>query len=111
VLVTDLDLDEGIDGIQLASEAHHRWPNLPILYISGRPSLMNDYELDARELFLPKPLHRRQLIGGAQAVAARQLTGLRDQPDAQVSSGNSGCRERLGLRSGRSRPYALAYWR
>jgi DNA-binding response OmpR family regulator len=69
VLVTDLDLGTGMNGIELAAEARRRWPNLPVVYISGRGWLMHGHQLDDREVYLPKPFHQNELLGGVQAVA------------------------------------------
>jgi DNA-binding response OmpR family regulator len=37
ILVTDLDLGPGMDGIALAAAAQRRWPALGVIYLSGRP--------------------------------------------------------------------------
>ena len=69
VLVTDLDLGAGMNGIELAIEVRRRWPRLPIVYISGRQWLMNGHVLDEREVFLPKPFRQQTLVGGVHAVS------------------------------------------
>jgi CheY-like chemotaxis protein len=71
VLVTDLDLGAGMNGIQLAAEVRRRWPGLPIVYISGHHRMMNARSLDDREVFLPKPFHERELLGGLHAVSTK----------------------------------------
>jgi CheY-like chemotaxis protein len=71
VLVTDLDLGAGMNGIQLAAEVRRRWPGLPIVYISGHHRMMNARSLDDREVFLPKPFRQRELLGGVHAVSTK----------------------------------------
>jgi DNA-binding response OmpR family regulator len=70
VLVTDLDLGAGMSGLQLAEAARRRWPDLPVVYISGRGWQMQEHGLDEREVFLAKPFHQSELLGGLRAVAA-----------------------------------------
>ncbi len=71
VLVTDLNLGAGMSGFQLATEARRRWPRLPVVFMSGRPWLMNDRAMDEREAFLPKPFQVRALLGGIRRVTAK----------------------------------------
>ena len=71
VLVTDLDLGSGMNGIELAAEARRRWPSLPIVYISGRQWLLNEHRLGTGEAFLAKPFRQRDLVGRVRAVAAK----------------------------------------
>jgi len=70
VLVTDINLGAGMSGIDLGAEARRRWPNLPVIYISGRPWMMNGHPLREREAFIRKPFHNRELLGEVRAVAA-----------------------------------------
>jgi DNA-binding response OmpR family regulator len=71
VLITDLDLGAGMSGIELGVEARRRWPNLPLVYMSGRPWIMNQRVMEDRETFLPKPFLQRALVAGVHAVAVR----------------------------------------
>ena len=70
VLVTDINLGAGMSGIDLGAEARRRWPNLPVVYISGRPWMINGHALREREAFIRKPFHNRELLGEVRAVAA-----------------------------------------
>jgi DNA-binding response OmpR family regulator len=68
VLITDLELGPGMDGIDLGVEARRRWPHLPIVYISGRPWLMSRHPLRAGEAFIMKPFRRAELLGEVGGV-------------------------------------------
>lgn len=60
VLVTDINLGSGMDGLAFASVARRRYPELSVIYISGRhPRLA---KLDCHERFLPKPFTAALLV-------------------------------------------------
>jgi two-component system C4-dicarboxylate transport response regulator DctD len=70
-LVTDTDLASGgMDGLALAAEARRRWPNLGVVYVTGRPSKLHGRALRGRDRFLPKPV-----MPGAVVRAVRGLVG------------------------------------
>ena len=71
VVVTDLDLGAGMNGLRLAVELRRRWPGLPIVYISGRPWLVQERALGDREVFLAKPFRLQELLGGIRVVSTR----------------------------------------
>lgn len=61
VLVTDLVLPGGMDGLQLARSLRRRHPRLPIVLISGySPALAEHQGLSGAE-FLPKPFRQKAL--------------------------------------------------
>jgi PAS domain S-box-containing protein len=62
LLLTDIILPGGITGIDLARQARRRWPDLPILFMSGfaDPSLVPD-EFRANTKLLMKPFRAAQL--------------------------------------------------
>lgn len=60
VLVTDINLGPGMDGLAFAAAARRRYPALSVIYISGRhPRLA---KLDCHERFLPKPFAAALLV-------------------------------------------------
>ncbi len=60
VLVTDINLGPGMDGLAFAAAARRRYPTLSVIYISGRhPRLA---KLDCHERFLPKPFAAALLV-------------------------------------------------
>ena len=55
VLFTDVNLSGGMDGVALALRARELWPDLPIVYTSGRKSRIEHMEPIEGSLFVPKP--------------------------------------------------------
>ena len=55
VLVADIDLGPGPDGLEVGAEAMEMLPELQVVYSSGRPSSMAGHPLGARECSMPKP--------------------------------------------------------
>ena len=70
VLVTDVDLGAGMDGLALAAEVRRRWPGVGVVYVTGRPSNLDGHALGARERFLTKPFALARLT-----TAVRDLMG------------------------------------
>ena len=60
VMVTDINLGAGMDGLELGRAARLRFPDLPIVYISGRYAGVAGLRADER--FLPKPFSASALL-------------------------------------------------
>jgi DNA-binding NtrC family response regulator len=60
VMVTDINLGAGMDGLALGRAARLRFPELPIVYISGRYAGVSGLRKDER--FLPKPFPASALL-------------------------------------------------
>ena len=60
VMVTDINLGSGMDGLELGRAARQRFPDLPIVYISGRYAGVAGLRQDER--FLPKPFSASALL-------------------------------------------------
>jgi CheY-like chemotaxis protein len=62
LLLTDILLPGGVTGVDLARQARRRWPDLPILFMSGfaDPSLVPD-DFRANTKLLMKPFRLGQL--------------------------------------------------
>ena len=67
VLITDVDLGEGMGGLALGARAADCWPDVGVLYITGQSVLMDDHVLGPRERLLRKPFPTVALL---RAVAA-----------------------------------------
>jgi len=60
VLVTDINLGHGMDGLAFARAAREVHPGLPVVYISGRYGELRG--LSGSERFLPKPFTAPSLL-------------------------------------------------
>ncbi len=69
VVVTDINLGGGMDGLALGRTARARFPGLPFVYISGRYAAVNG--LDQCERFLTKPFPASVLLAAIADVHAR----------------------------------------
>lgn len=70
VLVTDVDLGGGMNGLALADEARRRWPEVGVVVMTGRPSNLGGRGRDPREICLLKPFGTPRL-----AAAVHELMG------------------------------------
>jgi CheY-like chemotaxis protein len=83
VVVTDINLGAGMDGLAFARAARAVCPDLPVVFISGRYAELRG--MSARERFLPKPFSTPDLLRAiADVRAARKANGTR-----QASSGSA----------------------
>jgi DNA-binding response OmpR family regulator len=71
VLVTDVNLGGGMDGLALAREVRRRWPEVGVVYVTGRPSKLDGHALGARERFLPKPFGPSRLTAAVHQLMGR----------------------------------------
>ena len=63
VLITDLDLRTGRNGFVVAAIAQTLLPTIAVVYISGRPDVLEGRELRIGERVLAKPFRPSQLVG------------------------------------------------
>ena len=70
VLVTDLNLGAGPDGLALAAAARRRCPDLPVVYVSGDPDRFRGRALAERERFVPKPFPVGTVVRAVSEMAA-----------------------------------------
>jgi CheY-like chemotaxis protein len=68
VVVTDINLGAGMDGLAFARAAREVCPGLPVVFISGRYAELTG--LTANERFLPKPFSTPALLQAIAAVRA-----------------------------------------
>src|ERR1700733_7051169 len=72
LMVTDIGLPDGLNGIELAQCARTRRPALKCLFISGkRPEFVDDPE---RDDFVGKPFRQRELLGCIWELLQRHVT-------------------------------------
>jgi CheY-like chemotaxis protein len=78
VVVTDINLGPGMDGLAFARAAREMFPELPVVFISGRYAELRG--MAAYERFLPKPFTTPALL---QAIAE-----VRKARDSRRSTGD-----------------------
>ena len=76
LLVTDISLPGHLDGIDLALAARKMRPEIPVVFISGRPAKLVDAArvLKDHAAFLQKPFTFRALIEDIERLATREAT-------------------------------------
>jgi CheY-like chemotaxis protein len=74
VLVTDINLGPGSDGVALAAAARRLRPGLPVVYVTANPDRVADRRFGPYERLVPKPFDAdalvREVIGAAAVAGA-----------------------------------------
>lgn len=65
LVVTDVDLDQGKEGLSLASTVKEKWPAIPVALVSG---FSGSFDPTASDGFLSKPYREGDLIAMAQKL-------------------------------------------
>ncbi len=68
VVVTDINLGAGMDGLAFMRAARERWPGLPVVFISGRYDSLRG--MSTCERFLHKPFTTPALLRAIEDVRA-----------------------------------------
>ncbi|WP_222440849.1 response regulator [Siccirubricoccus deserti] len=74
VLITDIDLGGGLNGLQLATILRRHWPVVRVIYITGRWSSMAGRRLGSDERCLLKPFDAERLVGTVREMVSSQAT-------------------------------------
>jgi CheY-like chemotaxis protein len=77
VLVADLHLGPGMDGLALGALALRRWPQVGVVYATGHPEALDGRSLGPRERYVVKPFAPAALL---RAVRRLMPAGLRGWP-------------------------------
>lgn len=70
VLVTDLDLGPGEDGLMLAIRARLGLPLLHVIYATGSPERLDDHQFLPRETLFSKPFNPVDLTAAVCALSS-----------------------------------------
>jgi len=68
VLVTDVNLGGGMDGLALAAEMRRRWPGVGVVVMTGNPANLGGRPSDPREVCLRKPFGPPRLTTAVQEL-------------------------------------------
>ncbi|HKM61653.1 MAG TPA: response regulator [Acidisphaera sp.] len=79
LLVTDIHMPGSMAGTEVAKLMHERNPDVPVIYITGRPDALNAIgKLGRQEAVLAKPFVPSALLRLAQRLLLSQGTGRRE---------------------------------
>ncbi|MDN4052461.1 response regulator [Massilia sp. YIM B02763] len=83
MLVTDVGLPNGMNGRQLADQVRVRWPQLPVLLVTGyaESTVMKNETLPAQMELLTKPFAMHALVDKVCAMLAQAAAADAVQPD------------------------------
>jgi DNA-binding NtrC family response regulator len=71
VVVTDVNLGSGMNGLALAEEVHRRWPYAGVVIMTGNPEGMHAHSFGEQERFLTKPFGNARLISAVRELMGR----------------------------------------
>lgn len=75
LLVTDMHMPGGRDGIVLARDWRTRAPGRPVLFVSGSGDARLNDGLGQHDAVMPKPLHRADLVATVRRLLAGAFPG------------------------------------
>lgn len=70
LLLTDIQLPGTLNGRTLAAKARENLPNLPVIFMTGRPDAGGDANSSARDLFVSKPYTLADICQAAKRLTA-----------------------------------------
>ena len=76
VVVADLRLGSGMDGLAFGAEARKRWPEVGVVYATGHPDSFDGRLLGPRERYVVKPLTPAALLGAVRRLMPTRVLGL-----------------------------------
>jgi CheY-like chemotaxis protein len=80
VLVTDINLGPGDDGLTLAAEARQRFPGLAIFYVTGSPERLAKRPPPSSERVFLKPFNPDDLVVAVLLAVETRRRGSRTSP-------------------------------
>ncbi len=90
LVVTDIDLGTGRSGLEFADWLHERWPELKVIFASGRLERLKGRALDPREACLPKPFRLRKLVELVESFVPLSTIAEHDVDDPAQGSARTG---------------------
>jgi len=71
VVVTDVNLGQGMTGLALAKEVHRRWPDAGVVIMTGNPASVQAHTFGEQERFLTKPFGDRRMVSVVRELMGR----------------------------------------
>jgi len=71
LILTDLHLPGALDGLGLARAARRRQPDLPIVFMTGRPDQLAGFTLSDRDARIAKPYLPSQVTAAVRRLLGR----------------------------------------
>jgi DNA-binding NtrC family response regulator len=87
ILVTDVNLGDGMDGLALVIEARRRWPEVGVVVMTGDPANIEGRCSDPREVLLLKPMGLSQVADAVHGLAGQLRLNLIDADSRQQIGG------------------------
>jgi CheY-like chemotaxis protein len=69
IILSDIDMPPGIDGMALVAMARDRWPPIEIILVSGHVAIA-DARIPERGLFFSKPFRSADVVAALNRMAA-----------------------------------------
>ncbi|GAA0578099.1 hypothetical protein GCM10009416_15830 [Craurococcus roseus] len=76
VVVTDLHLGPGMDGLAFGQHARRHWPEVGIVYATGHPDGLDGHLLGPRERYVVKPFTHAALLGAVRRLVPVRVLGF-----------------------------------
>ncbi len=71
VLLTDIQLPGSLDGRALVQRARQTWPDLPVIFMTGRPDSMDANKAGGREIYVAKPYLPSEICSAVRKMLAQ----------------------------------------
>jgi CheY-like chemotaxis protein len=75
VVISDIEIGGGIDGLELAKRIEEGWPGIGVILVSGR-MIPAAHELPKGSVFLAKPYPLSRLVEQARTMADQAMQGV-----------------------------------
>lgn len=74
LLLTDIQLPGSLNGLALVDRARQAMPELPVIYMTGRPDPDGSASASPRDVFIAKPYTLADICDAAKRLTAAQTT-------------------------------------
>lgn len=71
ILVTDINLGQGMNGLALIAELRRRWPNVGVVIMTGLPTNLAQHQADRNEVWLFKPFDPSMVTAAVHELICR----------------------------------------